>query len=253
MKNIKIGAQLYTVRDFTKTPEDIEKTLYKIKSMGFNVVQISGLGYIEPTKLADIINKLSLEVCVTHTPYERMLNDIDNVISEHKLLNCDAVGLGSMPNQFRGSLEGCKEFIISINKIAEYLYKSGLKFAYHNHNFEFEKFNNKTIMDILIEETNPQSVEFIIDTYWIQAGGANPVTYVNKVANRMSVCHFKDMAVREFKPVYAEIGNGNLDFHAIYKACENSGVKYIVIEQDDCDGNPFDSLQISLDYMNKTF
>lgn len=253
MGNIKVGAQLYTVRDFTQTPDDIYKTLTKIKNLGFDVIQVSGFGAIEPQKLADMINDLKLDVCATHTPYKRLTDDIENVIKEHKMLNCNVVGLGMMPNEFKDSIDKIKEFIKSINDIANRLYKDGLKFAYHNHNFEFEKYDNKTIMDMLIEQTDPQKVEFILDTYWLQAGGVNPVTYINKVANRMQVCHFKDMAVEGFKQVFAEIGNGNLDFHSIYKACENSGVKYIVIEQDICKGDPFDSLKISLDYMNKTF
>lgn len=253
MGNIKVGAQLYTVRDYTQTPKDIEETLVKIKDLGFDVIQISGFGPIEPEKLASIVKNLDLDVCVTHTPYDRIANDIQNVIKEHQMLNCNVVGIGSMPAQFRGSIEGIKQFIEFANKTGDILYESGLKFAYHNHNFEFEKYNGKPIMDMLIEETNPQNVEFILDTFWLQSGGVNPVTYINKVANRMSVCHFKDMAIREFKQVFAELGNGNLDFHSMYKACENSGVKYIVIEQDTCDGNPFDSLKTSLDYMNKNF
>jgi sugar phosphate isomerase/epimerase len=157
-----------------------------------------------------------------------------------------------MPQSFRGSLEGTRAFIKTANEISEKLSAVGMKFAYHNHNFEFEKYEGKTFIDTLIEELNPE-IEFIIDTYWVQAGGADPVEYINKVAGRMSVCHFKDMAITVGQQCFAEIGNGNMNFKAIYKACELAGVRYIVIEQDHCNGDPFESLKISLDYMNKNF
>lgn len=94
--SMTLGAQLYTVREFTKTPEGIEKTLRRIREMGFRTIQISAFGPMDPQKLAELVTDLDLYVCVTHSPFDRMKNDLPALIREHRMLKCDTIGLGSM-------------------------------------------------------------------------------------------------------------------------------------------------------------
>lgn len=239
---IQLGAQLYTIREFTQTPEDIEKSLRKIKALGFHSIQISGFGYMDPQKLADLVHELDLDVCVTHSPFDRMQNDLDALIEEHRMLGCDTIGLGSMPAKYHGSLEGIRQFIADTRDIAKHIKAAGMQFAYHNHNTEFQKSDGILPMDVLIEETVPEEFHFILDTYWLQMGGVNPAAYIRRVKDRMKVCHFKDFAVVNHVPTIAEIGVGNIDFAECFRACEDAGVKYIVIEQDTCPRDPFDCL-----------
>jgi sugar phosphate isomerase/epimerase len=185
----------------------------------------------------------------THTPYERLKNDTEAVIMEHKLWNCKYIGLGSMPMEYRGSKEGFLAFARESNQIAKRIYDAGLQFAYHNHNFEFEKFDGITGMEILLNETDPEAFGFIIDTYWVQAGGANPVEWIRKVAGRMGVVHLKDMAIINSQQAFAEIGQGNLNWASIIKACRDTGVSWYAVEQDICLRDPFESLKISLEYL----
>lgn len=251
MDKTNITAQLYTVREFTKTPEDVEKTLKKVKEIGYNAVQVSAFGPIDPTHLKNLADQIGLRICVTHTAYDRLLNDLDNVIKEHKLWNCENVGLGSMPQNFRNGRDGYTEFIKIINPIARKITDSGLKFVYHNHKFEFEKYSGVTGMEILFNETDPKAFCFEIDTYWIQAGGANPVDWIKKVAGRMDVVHFKDMAIKDNEQIFAEIGEGNLDWPSIIKVCRETGVKWYAVEQDRCLRDPFESLEMSFKYLTK--
>lgn len=246
MNNPRIAAQLYTIREYTKTPEAIEDSLKKVKNMGYNAVQVSGMGPIEDEKLKDLLAEVGLTVCATHIPFERMEEDIEGVIKQHKLWDCTYVGLGSMPGEFRSSKEGVIEFAKKASKIGKVLADNGLKFIYHNHAFEFAKFDGMTIMDILLEETD-ENFGFEIDTYWVQAGGANPVDWIYKVEGRMDVVHFKDMAMNhENEQIMAEVGEGNLNWEEIIKACQETGVKWCPVEQDVCQRNPFESLEISL-------
>jgi len=244
-----IAAQLYTLRDYTKTEPDIEETLKKVKKTGYNAVQVSAMGPIEPGRLKSICDELDLAICCTHTPYERLKNDTEAVIMEHKLWNCEYIGLGIMPNEYRGSREGFLAFARESNEIAKKIQYAGLHFAYHNHNFEFEKFDGITGMEILLNETDPEAFGFIIDTYWVQAGGANPVEWIRKTAGRMGVVHLKDMAIINGQQTFAEIGQGNLDWPSIIKACRDTGVKWYAVEQDVCLRDPFESLKISLEYL----
>ena len=111
MGSIKLGAQLYTLRDYIKTYEDCEATFKYLNDIGINVIQISGIGPIPADKVAFLCEKYNMDVCVTHTSFDRMRTDLDSVMKEHKMLGCDTLGIGGMPDEFRGSPEGIAEFI----------------------------------------------------------------------------------------------------------------------------------------------
>ena len=251
MDKMTIAAQLYTVRDFTQTAVEIEKALRKVKAIGYNAVQVSKMGPIDPAHLKNLADEIGLRICVTHTPIERLKDDLDAVIKEHQLWNCGYVGLGSMPQEYRSNKESFQAFIKETSEIAKKIADHGLQFVYHNHKFEFEKFDGITGMEILFNETNPKEFGFIIDTYWIQAGGADPVAWIKKVKGRMGVVHFKDMAIKDNEQIFAEIGEGNLDWPSIIKACRDTGVKWYAIEQDKCLRDPFESLAISWKFLQK--
>lgn len=244
MVDITLGVQLYTLREFGKTPEGIEDIFKKVSAMGYETVQVSGLGSIEPERLAEISKQYNLPICITHTPLNRILNDLDACIKEHKIFGCDILGLGAMPGEYR-SYEGYLKFCEEMNEVSKKLADNGMKFGYHNHRFEFQKYNGTIGMDILIESTDPINFTFTMDTYWIQAGGQNPVDYIYKLKDRIGVIHYKDMAIVDDKQIYAEIGEGNLDFEKIIKACVDTKIKTAVVEQDECQRDPYESLAIS--------
>lgn len=97
MSDIKLGAQLYTLRDYIQNYEDAEKTFAYLDSIGINTIQISAIGPIEPEKVAYLVDKYSMDVCVTHTSFDRMLSDTEAVVREHKMIHCDTLGVGCMP------------------------------------------------------------------------------------------------------------------------------------------------------------
>ncbi|MCR5483980.1 MAG: sugar phosphate isomerase/epimerase [Clostridiales bacterium] len=245
-KKIKLGAQLYTLRDFIQTYEDTEKTFKFLKNEGISVAQISGIGPIEPERVAELVKRFDLDICITHKPFDRMLNDLDNLIEEHKMINCPSIGVGSMPDEFRHDVAGVERFIKLADEIGKKMKKQGIQFAYHNHAFEFERLSNgKRIIDMLVENTDPDNFHFILDTHWIQFGGVNPPDFIRSIGRRMEVCHFKDYKIVDNDRRFAEIGLGNLDLDECFKACQDIGTEYIVIEQDLCDGDPRDSMAIS--------
>jgi sugar phosphate isomerase/epimerase len=251
MDKYSIAAQLYTLRDYLKTPDQIFETLKRVKDIGYQAVQVSGMGPIDPLQLKKMVDEIGLKICVTHIPYDRLKNDLEAVIKEHKLWECEYVGLGAMPQQFKSSRKGYLEFLTEVTIIAKKISESGLKFVYHNHKFEFEKFDGISGIEILFNKTDPKTFGFELDTYWLQAGGANPIDWIKKVEGRMDVVHLKDMAIRDDQQIFAEIGEGNLDWTSIIQACRETGVKWYAVEQDVCQCNPFDSLSMSLRYLEK--
>ncbi len=251
MNKNTIAAQLFTLRDFTKTPADIEKTLKKVKEAGYSAVQVSGMGPVEPAFLKELTDSLQLRICATHISFDRLKNDLKAVINEHKLWNCDFVGIGSMPSEYPRSREGYTGFAREASVIARELAANGLKLIYHNHNFEFQKYDGVTGLDILINESDPAAFGFEIDTYWVQAGGGSPVQWLKKVAGRIDVVHFKDMEFIDGRQEMAAIGEGNLDWESIVDVCRKISVKWYAVEQDVCPRDPFDCLTSSFNYLQK--
>lgn len=243
----KIAAQLYTLRDFTKTPDDIKRTLEKVRSIGYESVQLSALGPIDPAELRQICDCLGLSICSTHINFDTMLEDIDGVIAEHQIYGCKYPGVGGMSSRYTGA-EGYREFARDASEVGRKLNAAGMTFVYHNHSQEYQHFGETRGMDILFDESDPQAFTFELDTYWVQHGGASPVAWINKCAGRMPVIHFKDMRITgDRNQYYCEVGRGNLDWSGIITACEAANIEWYIVEQDVCEGDPFDSLKISFD------
>ncbi len=248
-----LAAQLYTVRAFTKTAEDFAATMKKVSDMGYTAAQISAIGPMPFEDVKAIMDDVGVKICNTHIGYDRLWNDLDSVIAQHKLWECDHVAIGSMPGPYRDAGEdGFKRFAEEATKVGEKLHAAGLTFSYHNHSFEFVRFGtylsgSRTGLDIIYEESDPRYLQAEIDTYWVQHGGADPAAWIKKVAGRMPVVHLKDMVILDRQQTMAEIGEGNLNWPAILKACEEAGVQFMAIEQDVCQRDPFASLKISYD------
>ena len=255
MRDFKIAAQLYTVRELLagKNKSEIFKVLEQIKEIGYNAVQISGVGSVD-MKLAEIYSKackdLELEVCATHTSLENLESDLPWIVDYHKMWDSKFVGIGAMPEKYRNK-KGLKEFIDKCNEIGEKLDEYDLRLIYHNHKFEFEKIGSKTMMQKLVKGFDSDFVEFEIDTYWIQAGGENPVNWIYKTDGRMSVVHFKDFRIKDDEQQFAEIGKGNLNWNRIIEACRETEIQYAAVEQDSFTDNPIESLRISYNYLKK--
>lgn len=235
---------MYTVREFTKTPAGVAESLAKLKAAGYEAVQLSGLGPIDTRELARMLDGEGLVAAATHVGWDRYRNDIDNVVEEHKILGCRHTAVGSMPQSYR-TPEGVSQFAREASEVAARLAAEGISFSYHNHDFEFEKFDGRTLMQRLIDESDPL-LGMEIDTYWVQAGGGDPAAWVRKVKGRIPLVHLKDMAKVGRESVMAEVGEGNLNWPAILEACRDAGVEWYCIEQDICRRDPFASLAISL-------
>ena len=268
----RIAAQLYTLRNFTRTPAEIAQTFKKVKQIGYDAVQASALGPIEYTELAKILDGEGLVCCATHVGFEKMRDEPRQVIDEHAAIKCIYPAIGGLPEKYR-SEQGYHQFAREFNEVGKVLRQGGLWIGYHNHSFELEKFGRKTALDILIEETEKEAVNFEIDTYWIQHGGGDPAAWIRKVSGRIPLVHLKDMvfgadttaaapaqfvgepeedyqnraaAARAKKPIMAEVGEGNINFPAILDACRAAGTEWYIVEQDTCQRDPFESLAISI-------
>ncbi len=241
-----VGAQLYTCRQFCKDMEGVADTLKKVADIGYRSIQISGFGDVDWNDVAKMTEDLGLDVAATHTKWPRFLNELDEVIAEHKLLKCPHPAVGGLPGEYH-TADGLKRFLEELAPVAKRLAEEGMDFSYHNHNHELARIGEKTWLAELYEQAHPDMLKAEIDTYWIQAGGGGPAAWIRMCAGRQPLVHFKDMSItpdRELR--MAEIGEGNLNWSEIIDACVEAGVEYALVEQDNCyERDPFESLEIS--------
>jgi sugar phosphate isomerase/epimerase len=246
-----VGAQLYTVREYTKTLPEIVETLTNVADIGYTAVQISGFGPVDPKEVAKIVQDTGLTVASTHTGWPMFLEDLDRAIEIHKMWNCTHPAIGGLPREYY-SLDGLAKFLDELAPIAEALAAEGMDFSYHNHNHELVKYDGKTWLEMLYERAPPEMLKAEIDTYWIQAGGGDPAAWVRKYVGREPLLHLKDFAVAPWREQrFAEIGEGNLNWPSILEAAKEGGVEWYLVEQDRCyDRDAFESLAISYRNLN---
>lgn len=167
------------------------------------------------------------------------------MIEDHRLWNCSYTAIGGFfPAD--PTIDTWKNFAQSYNSIAQNFRNSGLSIGYHNHSHELAKFNGQTAMQLLLDQLDP-SIWFEIDTYWITHGGGDPAAWIRKVKGRIPCVHLKDMGVKNSREQFMmEVGEGNLNWSEILKACREAAVRWYIVEQDTCYRDPFDSLETSL-------
>jgi sugar phosphate isomerase/epimerase len=243
-----LGAQLSTVRAFTRTPEGVAETLKRVADIGYKAIQIESamVGLADPKAVYRMVEDNGLTVASTHTDWERFLDEPDEVIEEHKMWHCVHPAIGYLPSRYH-DLDGLKTFLDELGPVVERLAQEGMDFSYHNHNHELVRFGGKTWLDMLFEQVDPGLLKAELDTYWIQAGGGDPAEWIRRFPGRQPLLHLKDMAVTlDREQRFAEVGEGNLNWPAILQAASEVGVEWYLVEQDQCyDRDPFESLAIS--------
>ena len=246
MKTKQIAAQLYTVRDFLKTPPEIAQSLKKIRAIGYQAVQLSGLGPISESELVAILKGEGLTCCATHEDSDMILSEPQRVVEHLQKLGCPLTAYAWPAGIKFDTLPDVKSFAKRLNAAGKVLHEAGQVLCYHNHHIEFRRLAGKPILEIIFEETDPRYLQGEPDTYWVQHGGGDPVAWCQRLKNRLPILHMKDYTVNtNNQATFAEIGNGNLDWKKIIPAAEKAGCKWFCIEQDTCPGDPFDSLKQS--------
>ena len=259
MNKSKIAAQLYSFRDFIKTPEDVEDTFHKLHDMGYEAVQLSSsLAPMPEEQLANLLKKYGLVPCSSHEQAARIVNETEDVIAHLKKLGVTHAAYPAphlSPNTRKEVIRLAK----TLNDRAVQFAEAGIELAYHNHSAEFVKFDGRLFLELIYE--NAPCLKSELDTYWIQHGGCCPVEWILRMKNRMQVLHIKDFAKIRKDPeafwnvesVMAPVGDGNLNWKDIFKAADESGVEWYVVEHDGNCPDPFESFGRSMKYLTEHF
>ena len=247
-QDLQFGVTLFNLRDHCKTESDLDTTLGRVRDIGYQNIQVSGLGPIAPEKVRELADKHQLNIVASHERGEGLRNNMADIIHKLKVWDCDFTALGSTSGVFDWKPESIPALLNELESWGQQLKDAGLKLGFHNHHQEFMQFNGRTLIESIY--SLPKDIMYAeIDVHWVQRGGANPVDWIYKVDGRMPVVHFKDFAIVDGEPRFCEIGEGNLDWKNIIKACKETNVKYAIVEQDQPFGDKdiFDSMTISYD------
>ncbi len=250
---MKLGAQFYSIRDNTGTKEGLKKSFEAMRKIGYIVAQMSAICQIDPYLLKSYSEEYSLPITCTHSDPERIFGDTDSLIKEHIIYGCPTVGMSAMPKKYRFSTEGIRAFLTDIAEPVKRIEAAGLKFAYHNHAFDFMLDGDKPFLDILIEDA--PSISFIFDIYWAKYSGHDPISYIKKIGRkRLDNVHFKDME-SEPQGKFCPCGTGIIDFGKITALCEEMTIPYALVEQDNAPegGDSFGQMEISYNNLKKYF
>lgn len=238
-----IGAQFFTLRDHCKDLDSFALSLKKVADIGYTTVQISGTCSYEPQWLKEQLNKNGLQCVITHIPAQRLQEETRQVCDDHKIFGCQHIGLGYFDFKKIPPEEAYPAFLEQFKPVAKTIRENGLYFMYHNHDAEFKKLDGQILLDRIAQDFSPEELGIIVDTYWVQRGGANPAEYIRKLSGRVPCIHLKDYA---YDAVMAVVGEGNINFDAVISAAEDAGTRYLLVEQDNCNGeDPFDCLKRS--------
>lgn len=250
MNTNQIAVQLFTLREHLKTPADIAATLKKVSRIGYKAVQVSGMGPIPESELNAILDGEGLVCCATHENGDRILNETGAIIERLQKLNCRYTAYPYPGGIDFSTTASILAFAKRLDAAGAAMREAGIVLTYHNHAMEFAKVDGKLVLELIYDHTDREHVQGEPDTFWVQAGGQNPVDWCLKLKGRLPLLHLKDYTVSGNTPRFAEVGRGNLDIPAIIKVAEASGCKWFMVEQDDCYGqDPFAAVETSLRYL----
>ena len=250
---VQLAAQLYTLREYLKNPKDIARTMKRVRKLGYEHAQISGLGPIEDDELRKIMDDAGVKPIGAHIGLDLFQNELSSVVKTCHVLGIGYVAIPWMPADSITTATAWKKAARDFSRLGKTLRAEGIILQYHNHAFEFQKYGGrkgiggKTGLEILYENSDPQYLQAEIDVAWVARGGGDPAEWCRNMKGRLDQVHIKDFAMLNAEPNWTEAGEGNLNMPAILKACKAAGVKDYIVEQDTCvlTQNPFRSLEIS--------
>jgi sugar phosphate isomerase/epimerase len=260
MNKKEIGLQLYTLRE--ELPKDVKATLEKVAKAGFTTVETYGFSIkdqfwgLTPKKLKKILDDNGLKAVSGHYNlgsflYDGNIEELVASIEAAKILKSEFLTIPWVDEPFRRNIADYKKIAARVNEAAIMCKKEGLKLAYHNHDFEFQKNDGATGFEILLNETDKDLVYFELDLYWVIHSGNDPLKLFKENPGRFKMWHVKDKD-KNNNNLNTEVGSGAIDFKPLFAAAKQSGMIHFFVEQENNFAvNSFDSIKKSCDFISK--
>ncbi len=232
-----LGVQAYTFRK--SFPIDVAKTLDTIQMMGFTEIEGSA-GKMSPIAFKQLCNERGISIPSTGADYNFLVKSPDSVVMNANSLGAKYVMCAWIPHGKKLTLEDAQKAVADFNAAGKVLANNGITFCYHAHGYEFQPYEDGTLLDYIIKNTDPKYVSFEMDILWIQFGGGDPVELMKKYGNRWKLMHLKDLRKGTHKDLTGGtsqdndviLGTGEIDIPAILKEAKKIGIKHFFIEDE---------------------
>ncbi len=245
----KIALQLWTLREHLATEAEVARTFARVRAIGYEHVQVSGLDAFSPVRIKQLADDAGLGICATHEDARQIVEEPEKVAEKLAALGCRFTAYPS-PHVPLQTLDQVFALADSLSRAGEVLRRHGRLLTYHNHALEFRKLDGKCILDWLYERSDPILLHAELDTYWVQVGGADPAGYCARLSGRMPLLHLKDYVISaENEPTMAALGEGNLSFPIILREAEMADCQWYIVEQDRGYSDPFAAITTSYRYL----
>ena len=257
-KQKRIGIQLYSLRE--QLPKDVKGVIKQVAQAGFKEVETYGYSLkdkfwgLSPEEFSSLLKDNGLTAPSGHYGMDKFFTDgsteeLKSYIEAANVIGGKYITVPYLGDALRKDLDGYKAVAAKLNQAAELCKASGLKLAYHNHDFEFKPYGDKTGYQILLSETDPKLVQFVLDLYWVVRSGNDAQKLFTENPGRFPMWHIKDMDKADQK-LNTEIGTGSIDFKKIFASAKLAGLEYPFLEQENFKIDPFKSIQDSYNYIN---
>lgn len=233
--SLSVALQLYSLR--VEFKENYKDTLKKVSDLGFDGVEFAGFYNIKAEDMKETLDEYNLKVAGSHTSYDLLLHNLDEVIEYNKIIGNKHIICPYCVFPDEAALE---EIIENFHKIGKRLEEEGLNFAYHNHSHEFEKMNDKYILDIIFEKCDKVVPE--LDVYWVYRGLEDPSAYIKKYSDRMHLVHIKDGNME----AGTAIGEGEVDIASVIATLDETKIQWLVVEDETLYPDSFSSVARSI-------
>ncbi|CAN5905856.1 sugar phosphate isomerase/epimerase [soil metagenome] len=251
----RTGVVSYTYRDSFKT--DVPGTLDKIKALGLTNIEFSNLFGKTAKELRALLDERGMVCTSFGVGYPDLENKLDEVAQNAKTLGARFVRVAWVPHTAPFTLQDAQKTVADFNRFGKALKDRGLTFCYHNHGYEFQPYQNGTLFDYIVQNTDPEHVSFEMDILWVAHPGQDPAKLLQKYPTRFKLMHLKDLKkgvqgdLSGQTPVENDValGTGQIDLPAVLKAARNTSIEYFYIE----DESPTVDVQVpqSLSYLRK--
>ncbi|MFN8349222.1 MAG: sugar phosphate isomerase/epimerase [Spirosomataceae bacterium] len=235
----KTALQLYSFR--AQLAKDVPGTLAKVQSMGIQYVELAGTYGLSVPDFLKMLQNHKLTPIGTGVDYDVLEKNPEQAVHDAKTLGVKYVVCFWIPHQGNDfTIEDVTKAAGVFNKAGKLLQDNGFTFCYHPHGFEFRPYGNGTLFDELAKTTDPQYVNFEMDTYWIKHPGQNPVAMLQKYPKRFPLLHVKDRKIGTVGNQNGQtdvetnvvLGTGDVGLPAIMKEAAKIGVEYAIIEDE---------------------
>jgi sugar phosphate isomerase/epimerase len=242
-----IAVQMYTLRD----AGSLDQQLKIVHDAGVGAVETVGTQNVSAVELKQLLDRYSIKAISSHVQLAELRRDLDGVVAFNRSIGNTVLVVPYLDEKARPTdAAGWTALGQELGRIATRARASGMRLAYHNHDFELVQFNGRTGLELLFAAAGPDLLTEL-DLAWVARAGHDPAVMLGKFRGRLFAVHAKDNAPKgqaDDEGGFAAVGQGVLDWNAILPAAADAGVQWYIVEHDH-PRDPAKVIQASADYL----